>query len=71
MGYFTGYNNNNKVINNRSRNYCTETMYQNDQQNKIKLNGNFMRKIGGKMDKPNTESGFSNDISSLFLKDFF
>ena len=28
------------------------------------------RKISEKMDKPDTDNGFSNDISSLFKKDF-
>ena len=30
-----------------------------------------MKKISGKMDKPNTDNGFSNNISPLFQKDFF
>ena len=29
-----------------------------------------MRKKRGKVDKPNTDNGFSNDISSFFSKDF-
>ena len=29
-----------------------------------------MRKINGKADKPKTDNRFSNDISSLFWKDF-
>ena len=30
-----------------------------------------MRKISGMVDKSDTDNGFSNDISSLFEKDFF
>ena len=29
-----------------------------------------MKKISGKVDKPNNDHGFNNDISSLFQKDF-
>ena len=34
-----------KSINNKLKNYCTEATYQNDQQNKIKHNGNFQQHI--------------------------